>query len=65
MTRAETIVAIKEHWGAPANDCVTPLPECDRCAIAWLLQEIEYLNAQLYMGRRLHQCECCVPRVSR
>lgn len=54
MTRAETLAAIKENlaiwtsWngGTHWDDCVTD-PRHRECAIAWLLQEIEYLNAKI------------------
>lgn len=48
MTRAETLAEIKKHE-AELNcrcDCAR-VPDCLNCTIAWLLQEIEYLNSQI------------------
>lgn len=56
MTRAETLAAIKEETSLGGEfewcDCER-ISECPRCAIAWLLQEIEYLQqgTVAYMDR--------------
>lgn len=63
MTRAETLAAIKEALNERLD--LDPLAQChfdgcatyhshQDCAIAWLLQEIEYLTATASVWQSMH-----------
>jgi hypothetical protein len=61
MTRTETLTAIKESTRVGGEfewcDC-EQMDECPRCAIAWLLQEIEYLNTMLSVATLEFSVKC-------
>lgn len=53
MTRAETLAEIKREYG-PADDLFCDcerVPSCQSCTVLWLLQDNDYLNAQIAVSR--------------